>query len=57
MDYKINTPLLIRLMELAREDLSNDVQIHFIVEQMSNMKQECFTMKDYAKIVSILEKK
>jgi len=52
--YKINTALLIRLLEMAREDLKDDLQIHFIVEQMASMKQDLFTMKDYARITSIL---
>ena len=53
---KINIPLLIRLLELAREELTQDVQIHFIAEQMASLKTD-LTMKDYDKIVSVLVKK
>lgn len=54
MDLKINIPLLIRLLELAREGLTDDLQIHFLVEQMMALKSDCLSMKDYAKIVSVL---
>lgn len=53
---KLNVPLLIRLLELSREELTTDVQIHIIAEHMVMMKQDCFTMKDYSKIVSVLGK-
>jgi len=57
MDVKLNIILLIRLLELAREDLTDDLQIHFLAEQLMALKADCLSMKDYAKIVSVLSVK
>lgn len=54
---KLSISLLIRLMELAREELANDYQIHALVEHISTIKKDWLTMQDYEKIIAILVKK
>lgn len=55
---KLSIPLFIRLMELAREDLKDDMAIHFIAEQISYLngtKTDVLGMKDYQCILDILK--
>lgn len=46
-------PLLIRLMEFAREDAKSDVDLHFIAEKMIKESEdgEVLTMKHYSKLI------
>jgi hypothetical protein len=47
----VNIPLLIRLLELAREDVKTDVELHNIVERMINLRRTVpLTMKHYRQI-------
>jgi len=47
----VNIPLLIRLLELAREDVKTDVELHRIVERMINLRRTVpLTMKHYRQI-------
>ena len=52
---KLNVPLMIRLLEYAREDSSHDVDLHFIVENLIDLSEEgdVLEMKDYPEIVKI----
>ena len=49
----VDIPLLIRLFELAREDVKTDVDLHNVVEKMISMKSKgVLTMNDYEEIAS-----
>jgi hypothetical protein len=49
-----NVPLLIRLMEYAREEASSDIQLHLIAERMVKESEngELLTMEHYDKLIS-----
>jgi len=49
----VDIPLLIRLLELAREDIKNDMDLHKIVTNMLEMKDKTLTMDHYDKIAKI----
>jgi hypothetical protein len=49
----VDIPLLIRLLELAREDIKNDMDLHKVVENMLEMKDETLTMDHYDKIAKV----
>lgn len=55
---KIDVPLLIRLFELAREDLNNDIIIHVITEYLIDQSKtgETLTMDCYDSIVKLVNK-
>lgn len=43
-----DVPLLIRILELAREDLKSDVDLHNVVERILSLKDKgTLTMADY----------
>jgi hypothetical protein len=45
---KVNVPTFIRLLELARETLKNDAQIHYIAEKATELsKKDTIQMRDY----------
>lgn len=47
----LDVPLLVRLLELAREDIKSDVDLHSIVERMLKLKNNgTLTMSDYENI-------
>lgn len=48
----MNAPLLIRLLELAREDLKTDVQLHLLAEDILSVSKEGrpLSMSDYDRI-------
>lgn len=49
-------PLLIRVLELAREDIKSDMDLHRVVERLINMRdQGMLTMDDYDEIAQIKE--
>ena len=53
---KINVPTFIRLMELAREDIKNDMDIHDVAEIVTKISQErLVTMDDYDSIVGFMK--
>jgi len=49
-------PLLIRVLELAREDIKSDMDLHRVVERLINMRDKgMLTMDDYDTIANIKE--
>lgn len=50
----LNIPLLIRIVEYAKEDAKTDMDLHSIVENMLDISEEgqVLTMDDYEKIVN-----
>jgi hypothetical protein len=51
----MDIPLLIRVLEYAREDAKTDMDLHKVVENLINMRKDTLTMHDYDSIVSIKE--
>jgi hypothetical protein len=52
---KIDVPTFIRLMELSREDIKNDMDIHDVAEIVTKISQErVVTMADYDSIVGFM---
>lgn len=52
----VDIPLLIRLLELAREDVKNDMDLHRIVEKLIDIRNNgVLTMDDYNTIANIEE--
>lgn len=52
----MDVPLLIRIMEYAREDAQTDMDLHDVAEQLISLSQEgrTLTMDDYDEIVSVV---
>lgn len=50
---KVNVPLMIRLLEYARENAKGDIDLHLVVERMIDLCEEgeVLEMDDYADIV------
>jgi len=58
VDYvSVNIPLLIRLLEYAREDANSDLDLHYVVERMLDISKnkEVLTMSDYDDITNRLK--
>jgi cbb3-type cytochrome oxidase cytochrome c subunit len=54
---KLDVPLFIRLLELAREDVKEDADLHDIAEAVIRLSQEdVATMADYDSIVAFMQK-
>jgi hypothetical protein len=54
---RLDVPLFIRLMELAREDVKQDADLHDIAEAVIKLSQEGpVTMADYDSIVGFMKK-
>jgi hypothetical protein len=54
---KLDVPLFIRLLELAREDVKQDADLHDIAEAVIRLSQEgVATMADYDQIVGFMQK-
>jgi hypothetical protein len=54
---KLDVPLFIRLMELAREDIKQDADLHDVAEAVIKLSQEgVATMADYDQIVGFMQK-
>ncbi len=52
---KLDVPLFIRLMELAREDIKQDADLHDVAEAVIKLSQQgVATMADYDSIVSFM---
>lgn len=50
----LDVPLLIRLLELAREDIKSDAELHVVVERVIELSKtgvEVLGMAQYSKIV------
>lgn len=53
---RLDVPLFIRLLELAREDVKQDADLHDVAEAVIKMSQQGpVTMADYDKIVSFMQ--
>jgi hypothetical protein len=54
---KLDVPLFIRLLELAREDVKQDADLHDVAEAVIQLSQQgVATMADYDQIVSFMQK-
>ena len=54
---KLDVPLFIRLLELAREDVKEDADLHDVAEAVIKLSQEgVVTMADYDQIVAFMQK-
>jgi hypothetical protein len=53
---KLDVPLFIRLLELAREDIKQDADLHDLAEAVIKLSQEgVATMADYDGIVDFIK--
>jgi cbb3-type cytochrome oxidase cytochrome c subunit len=53
---KLDVPLFIRLLELAREDVKQDADLHDVAEAVIKLSQEgVATMADYDAIVAFMK--
>jgi hypothetical protein len=54
---KLDVPLFIRLLELAREEIKDDADIHDVAEIVINMSKDgVVTMQNYDAIVKFMNK-
>jgi hypothetical protein len=54
---KLDVPLFIRLLELAREEIKDDADIHDVAEIVTKLSQDgVVTMDQYNDIVSFMSK-
>lgn len=54
---KVDVPTFLRLLELAREDVKNDADLHDVAEIVARMSQDRpVTMSDYDDIVRFMQK-
>ncbi len=54
---RLNVALFLRLMELAREDIKDDVSLHFVTEIVTRISQDrVVTMDDYENILTYMNK-
>ena len=54
---KLDVPLFIRLLELAREDVKQDADLHDVAEAVIKLSQQgIVTMADYDSIVKFMQK-
>jgi len=53
---KLDVPLFIRLLELAREDVKQDADLHDLAEAVIKISQDrVATMDDYDQIVDFMQ--
>jgi hypothetical protein len=53
---KLDVPTFLRLLELAREDVKDDADLHDIAEIVTKMsKDEVVTMQNYNEIVKFMK--
>lgn len=53
---KLDVPVFLRLLELAKEDIKNDMDLHDIAEIVTKLSQErVVTMDDYDSIVGFMK--
>jgi hypothetical protein len=50
---RLNVPLMLRLLEYAREDANTDLDLHFLVENLAKLNNDnsYLAMKDYDQLV------
>jgi len=54
---RLDVPLFIRLLELAREDVKQDADLHDVAEAVIKLSQDgVVTMADYDSIVAFMKK-
>jgi hypothetical protein len=54
---KINVPTFVRILELAREEIKNDPDLHDIAEIAARLSDEgVITMNDYDSIVHFMKR-
>jgi uncharacterized protein YeeX (DUF496 family) len=54
---KVNVALFMRLLELAREDVKDDMSLHFVTEIVTRISQDrVVTMDDYDNIIAYMNK-
>ena len=54
---KVDVPLFLRLLELAREDIKNDMDLHDVTEVVTKLsRHRVLTMKDYDAIVEFMKR-
>lgn len=54
---KIDVPTFLRLLELAREDVKDDMALHFVTEIVTKISQDrVATMDDYENIIAYMNK-
>ena len=54
---RLNVALFLRLMELAREDVKDDADLHFVTEIVTRISQDrVVTMDDYENILAYMNK-
>ena len=54
---KLDVPLFIRLLELAREEIKDDADIHDVAENVTKLSQQgVIGMEQYNDIVSFMSK-
>jgi hypothetical protein len=54
---KVNVALFMRLLELAREDVKDDMSLHFVTEIVTRLSQDrVVTMDDYDNILAYMNK-
>lgn len=56
---KTNVPLMIRLLEYAREDAKKDVELHLVAEKLIELSEEgeVLTMEHYPEIMKAVAAK
>ncbi len=53
---KLDVPVFLRLLELSREEIKDDADLHDLVEKVIEISQERpVTMKDYNNLVSFMK--
>jgi hypothetical protein len=52
---RLNVPLMLRLLEFAREDARSDLDLHLLVENLAKLNNDnsYLAMKNYADIVEV----
>ena len=54
-------PLFTRVLEYVREDVKNDSDLHFILEEIITLgqkdKDKCLDMNSYQTIIDVIEKR
>lgn len=54
---KVDVPTFLRLLELAREDVKQDADLHDVAQKVVELsKDRVVTMADYNEIVSFMKK-
>jgi hypothetical protein len=55
MYVPISISLLTRLLELSNKELKNDLQIHKVIENISNLSNKKLNIDDYNQIIQGIE--